>query len=118
MGIVRLRLCELANGGGLHTAVAGFSVFGRSLLAPDASAKLSYACRPQILFPCYLYSHPLLFLLLEEQLKEVTKQNNDCFSQGHLNFASRISYHQYLACHCSSGSSKKKNMNFKRWPHR
>ena len=101
MGIVRLRLCELANGGGLHTAVAGFSVFGCSLLAPDASAKLSYACRPQILFPCYLYSHPLLFLLLEEQLKEVTKQTNDCFSQGHLNFTSRISYHQYLACHCN-----------------
>lgn len=112
MGIVRLRLCELANGGGLHTAVAGFSVFGCSLLAPDASAKLSYACRPQILFPCYLYSHPLLFLLLEEQLKEVTKQNNDCFAQGHLNFTSRISYHQYLACHCSAGSSKKKKYEF------
>lgn len=90
--IARLYLCVLANGGGLHTGVIGFSIFGCSLLAPDALAKLSYACRPQILFPCYLYSHPLLFLLLEEQLKEVTKQNNDSFSQGHLNFTARIYY--------------------------
>lgn len=75
-------------------AGGGFSILGCCLLASDASAKLSYACvesQPsrvylRFYFPALCIFIPLLFLILEGQLKKVTKQNHDSFSHGAFKF--------------------------------